>query len=725
VTPRPVRIELRGFRGWTEGAFELDRDLTVIVGPNGCGKSSAVNALEWCLFGRDAELKASGIDERADWEVAHLDERGVAGDVEVRLALETGEGTARLVRRRPAGAKPRDEDDFSVELPDESVLRGVEAVQWMGAAGLPEWGTWRRALCQHQETARARLTASGDRSTLLASLLGLETHESAREVLEGCKPGALVKEIDEEVGALERDLLARLARPAEEQEECERGLAALDLERERLRPTLALELARGLLERARALGAELGFAPELPDCESEHELPRVADWVARWPERAREAARVDARLRRASGLRAKLDAADQAVGPAEERWRQARDRAAGEVRARGDVATQERLLSEARKARDEAEAALRRDDAARALVRDAREVLRHAHDPEACPVCAARAPGLAARLEAELAAGGEQRHAALEDDCGERGARVEELERGLRATRELVQAEADARASLDRAHGALSEFLPAGHAASGRDPLAAARAELERLERDVRDLERGRRVLDDALRAHHADAERLRAVQRWREAVLRAERSADPTSSPAWRELQAALDAAAAFAADLEALGGMAREAQERASEEREREVNERLGDHYGRITGDEGAAGVRVRGKRTPKGLTFDLEDARGKRVLATLNQAALNSVSLALLLAQAEERARAGRAAFVVLDEPGQSLDDEHQAGLARAIEHLAAICPVIVATPPGALAERLVEGREPSRRVLKLAPRDPGEPRRGARIESREER
>ena len=52
---RLVRLSIRNFRGWREGIVPLDRPLTILVGENRRGKSSTVNAIEWCLFGREIE----------------------------------------------------------------------------------------------------------------------------------------------------------------------------------------------------------------------------------------------------------------------------------------------------------------------------------------------------------------------------------------------------------------------------------------------------------------------------------------------------------------------------------------------------------------------------------------------------------------------------------------------------------------------------------------------
>ena len=123
-----------------------------------------------------------------------------------------------------------------------------------------------------------------------------------------------------------------------------------------------------------------------------------------------------------------------------------------------------------------------------------------------------------------------------------------------------------------------------------------------------------------------------------------------------------------------------------------------------------------------TPKRLEYRLEDRSGRPAVPVLNQASINAVSLALLFAQAEERARAGGLALVLLDDPAQSLDAERQAGLARAIERLSRTCSVLVTTTPAPLVDRVRDFVATPRRLMHLAPRDTTA---GARIERTDER
>jgi len=510
--------------------------------------------------------------------------------------------------------------------------------------------------------------------------------------------------------------------PSEELYDSERKLEALGLERARLSPALGVEIGRAALARARALAERLSIRAEIPACENEADEPDVKKWADAWIPQVRKEARASERLASASKRRAKLASELEQLEPSEERWRKAKAALETDARERGDAAAQKGLLAETERAIEAAEASLRSENRTLALLRDTLEVLRAGPHGDQCPVCDTRVDGLAARLETTVRKGTGERLAALTAERERARERRASLEKSVRAAEKLAAEEKETRKVAEGRRESLAALVSPGRLDGGADLLAAARAEDEALASEIAGLEASVSSLDAELEEHRRDQERLRELARWRAAAKRAQQRADLTSSPEWKTFQEAVDAAAAFAADLDALGAMARVAQEERSASREAEVNRSLAEFVALIAGEGAGLDVRVRVKRTPKGLSYDVEDGDGGRAISILNQASLNAISLALLFAQAEDRARAGLPTMVVLDDPDQSLDDEHRAGLARAVERVARACPVIVAATPGKLAERLMSHVAVPRRALRLGPRDP---ERGVRIESQEER
>ena len=720
---RPLRLSIRNFRGWLEGEVPLDRPVTLLVGENRRGKSSTVNAIEWCLYGREVEKKASGIDERADWEVEH---RG-PGDlgVEVALTLAFEDGQARIVRRRKHDAGAREEDELAVELVDGRRLVQSEAQAWMREHKLPDWETWRRACCQHQEALRGRLTVADDRSAIVSSLLGMDEYDRLHRILKDQQPGKLIDGLDYELAELEKVVLYRLRAPSEELYESERRLEALGIERARLSSALAVEIGRGAVERARELAGRLGLQPVFPAGASEADEPELRKWADGWIAFVRKESRISERLQLATKRRAKLAAEIGELQPGEERWKKARELLESAQKEKGDEATQKKLLAECEAKVAQAEAALRAENKTLALLREAAEVLRGGHEPDQCPVCDSKVPGLAARIDSTVRKGTGERLAALAVERDAARDRRESLEKSIREIGKLGLEEKESRKAIEGRRSSLQALVSPARLDGGADLAAAARAEEESLAAEISGLEAAVSSLDAELEEHRRDVERLRELSKWRTAAKRAQQRADLAGSPEWKVFQEAVDAAAAFAADLDAMGAMAREIQEDRSAAREAEVNRTLGEYGALITGSaapDSGIDVRVKVKRTPKGISYDVEDSGGGRALSILNQASLNAISLAMLFAQAEERARLDLFSMVVLDDPDQSLDEEHQAGLARAVERIAKSSPVVVAATPGRFVERMMSHVALPRRVIRLAARDP---KGGVRIESQEER
>src|SRR5439155_25647312 len=102
------------------------RPLTLFFGENNQGKSSAVNGLEWALYGDECCGKDTGIRERIGWEIPnrHLDSSGVF----VELELTNGGGTY-TVRRSltPRGRRGGMQEELTLFQPDGTELTGNEA----------------------------------------------------------------------------------------------------------------------------------------------------------------------------------------------------------------------------------------------------------------------------------------------------------------------------------------------------------------------------------------------------------------------------------------------------------------------------------------------------------------------------------------------------------------------------------------------------------------------
>ena len=87
------RLRLVGFKSFVEpGEFVIERGLTGVVGPNGCGKSNLVEALRW-VMGENSykNMRASGMD---DVIFSGSGNRPARNTAEVGLYLDNSDRTA-------------------------------------------------------------------------------------------------------------------------------------------------------------------------------------------------------------------------------------------------------------------------------------------------------------------------------------------------------------------------------------------------------------------------------------------------------------------------------------------------------------------------------------------------------------------------------------------------------------------------------------------------------
>jgi DNA repair exonuclease SbcCD ATPase subunit len=680
----PVALLSENFRGLGgEHTLDLDRDLTVLVGNNGSGKSSLLVAVEWCLFGSEAARKSdSGIAERGDWALAH---DGARGDVRVTLELAFEGGRARLTRRRAAAAKAREEDEVRLELPGEEPLRGKEVQDWLLWNHLPDWKLWKRSFCQHQELSRTRVTDEADRSTAIAGMLGLDEYRQVSDELKKLKVKKLEQRATEALAELGKEQQRALERPGQ-------ALRDLEGQLERL-GVAAAQAGDAELDRRRTMFlASAGKVATKLGVDGSG-IPRdsgpTADllvWAQTWRAELRRKIEALSKERGALSTRVEtLQSSVEALKPArraEADATSARQRLATELGSLEGLLAQREVLAKQRAGLEDED---RRRDALGKLLRDALQVVKGTPAPCPCPLCGQDRNDLHGVIQEKLEAHGPDALKSQFDEIEARDGRLREHVEQLRNADSAYQA---ARSLVRSLEETVRGQLPAGTGEGAcNDALLGSWRE------EARELRERCDAGEQHIAEQRDDLEILDLLAKLRDARARANTTAGELSqTPQFKELQRLIDEAAGLASDLEALGAMARKLEGDRSDERIAAVNESIDGYFSTITGGWERGHVRVLPKRTATKIAYQLVDEQGRAVTSVLNQAAFNALSLAALLASAQSRARLGLPQFLVLDDPGQSLDEAHEAGLARAIATFACFAPVLVATFPGTLADAL---------------------------------
>ncbi|MCA8971114.1 MAG: AAA family ATPase [Planctomycetes bacterium] len=735
MTMRLLGLEVRDVRGIRELALDLDADIVVLRGENGEGKSSILQAIEWCLYGERMEKKTgSGITARVAFEITRRSSS--TASVELRFALrqsrDAPDVTRRIVtvRRRRDGANesfecreevhtthiertpkpdgPRQGNLFATPEPatpkrtstvDASEFVDADAEARLCELGFPAWEEWRRAFCQHQEDPRHAILDSNDRSAALASLLGLDAWTRLRDRIESLAPRRYLTQLD----SVEAKVGEDFERLMSSKDDAAAALRKSLVDRGVVVDRAASQVADDVRARLHRLGLDIGGPLGLPPAPKVTEREAFRTWMRSFASSALRAAadstansdrieRRDTLTRDLRSLRASSARLERAV-----------TRQTEHARRHDDAARIAARCEEIRAELAEREVALRRENARVALLHDARAFLRErTSESLGCPLCEHDAPDLALRIERELARSSGSATEELQQSIGRLGSELEACEALLAENRTLSLEVEAAKQDDDVARSRLSLLLELG---PEDDPFGAAEAELREMDAEITG-SRGRMdAIEEQLAGFRLEVDALADLERLALAEQRNTSRIDPDGLASRAAFEQALDAASEFATDLDVLARFARDEQATASALRLREVEEDFGRFTALVLPEAKSRQHRIVQKGTAQQLRYDIVDEADKSALAIANQATLSAISFALLFARAESRAASGVPAFVVLDDPAQSLDAKHAEGLAMAIRELSERCPILVASASGPLVDALTGHA----RVYQLAPFD----------------
>jgi hypothetical protein len=668
-------VEIEGFRGFRDRQrIELAASVVIMAGPNGTGKTSVFDALQWLLLGSLERLEPL----RARRNTEHIANafRGDAPAV-VTARLKIREAEVEVERRG------RYEGGILEWRDNNGVLRGQDAERRLAAALLPDGddpASLRRlvmtsALLQQDVVREVLEDKPGDRYQHLASLLGVND-VNAFEVAARRRADRFA-----EAGRVARAHATRIEqqhRGARERVESLRAQQAAASDTARARQELSQRLLphRNVLRLSFELPAAVADALLLQTNVRDigDELARVQSGAEELQERTAVSRAVDA-----SEIQAATDAVQKAV-----------------------VAT-----TNARRLHQEAEdaftAASTRAEGLASLATVALPLL-----GERCPVCAQTI------VQHDV-----EQH--LRELIERGGADLPELDvKRQQARQATARAEAEEREAKERLESLRRQQAIESQLVAGRDQLLAQiRTVTGRAKELGIDLLLGKELESVDAEALAETIESLRTL--WRVAgdlatVLRALPAGDEIAAADGEllRLQTALKEARARASDASAREEQAKTLQRAATraatgvaQARFRELAPLIADIYSRLDPHpvfkalDFALGVyRERGEARP--VVRDVDETVEAEPLIVFSSSQANVAALSVFLALGWA-AGIDAMPFVLLDDPLQSLDDVNALGFADLCRHVRQQRQLIVSTHDRRLAALLER---------KLAPRTTGE-------------
>ena len=701
-----ARLTARGFRGFAgEREFEFDKPVVILFGENHRGKSSTLNAVEWCLFGDQCVGKKTGIPERLDWEVPnrHMPDRVVAVEAE----FKSSDGTC-VVRREMTGTGRRTAGTVTLTLPDGTRLDGDDAERRLNAVFRSSFRDFMTTVYQHQEAIRAILTAEPrERNDAIDRLLGLSEY---RELLKGIRAAELEKaqrtmdsefehfrtRVKDRIDTYEKETKEQKSRAMAE------GIPEVDITEEG-----ALRWAKKILEVIHSLAQDLHVADlQVPEPHSYDEILEFREWAknqtdnlwARSPDVEKQET-----LAKEQRHLATLKGNYEAANARETNAQQQRD---AFVRDNGDEPTLAKRAADEQTRVSELDEEMREVNRRAKLVDEAIGYLRGAPTDTAmqrCPLCFNEVPNLLSHLEKEWEEKISKEVAELQR---QREAHSSEIGRLDTLRGQLAKLEKD----LDEARSDMKTCVSQVASVLGReigkkdDPgalmntsLGEIASELERIGQAIEEKRpRIRGVYDQLAKLRRIDEtvnyEKKRAV---------VERLWETEEFAALDEIR---DEAARLVEDVQAIRGCLAAASREEAENKIEDAGTALDENFRRMTNHPAIPGLVMEvTEDTRSGLnSYAFRSKEGTDPTRILSQGDLNCLALSLFLGLASATRDTQPFAFLMLDDPAQSLGSEAKQQLVGVLEDVAAWRKLIVSTPDDELRELLMANITKSKAV-----------------------
>jgi DNA repair exonuclease SbcCD ATPase subunit len=682
-----TRLKVRGFRGFVdEQEFVLDRPVVLLCGENHRGKSSTLNALEWCLFGDECVGKKTGIPERLGWEIAN---RYVPQDVAVTAEFN-GPGGRYLVRRELARVERRTAGIVTLTLPDGTDLHSEEAERGLYRLFRSSFQDFMTTVYQHQEAIRAVLTEEPrQRNEAIDRLLGLSQYRELLRGIEGADLEKTQKTMDsgfENLRVRAEQSIRTLANLIKEEiaKASEKGIREEDItERE------ALRRAANIGESVTSLAQELGIA------ELELATPTLYEQVVEFRERAKEqidglwAQAPDVRKQEAlakkqqelASLRGKYDSAKAE----ETKTNQGRD---AFVQEHGDETALQTAIEGHQQSASQLEEAIRKVSAKANLVREAIQYLETATvgtGAGRCPLCDSEAPDLLTHLKMEWQERIEKQVADLER---QRQSHASEVER----YRSLKQQLENLRRILEIARSDLEACITQVATVLGReigrdeDPSVLLNARLTEIASELeairRAIEQKRSKISDIYEelANLRTIDEISGHQRKRAAIERIWETEE------FAELSRLRDGASQLVEHAKAIRGALAAASQEEAKGRISAAGAALDNYFRRLANHPAIPGLLMDvAEDRRSGLnSYSFRGKDGTDPTPILSLGDLNCLALSLFLGLAEAMGETQPFAFLIMDDPTQGLGPEMKQQLVDVLEDIADSRHLIISTP-----------------------------------------
>ena len=703
-------LRVEGFRGFPKKSndFEFTTPAVLLHGDNHQGKSSVLNAIEWCLYGEQCVGQKSGIRERVGgWEIVNR----TAPKASVELAIETDEGIMTIKRVEVKGKGKRGRT-VEVTLPDGSIKEGDEAEQEVIRLIRLSFKDFATTVYQHQETIRAIIVQTpSDRSDAIDRLLGLSDY---RNILDGIKKSKIAdvqKELANQFDNFQT-LIEQTLRIRQEELERKKGKAVdSGLDENQLNEHKLLEVANNVQTQIGEFASELAItaAPissptnwkgaQTFTAEATKEVDRL------WSESpdVKKQSELNSKRTEADTIKASYEKQKQVVLTAEEELQKLEHGSHNKI---------DEGVKAAQKDIDAVDNEIRQLSPKAKLVEEGITLLETAaptYGTDVCPLCGKTVPNLLDHLKKEWTERIEGEVRDLKTRRSELEERKTELE-GLRAKHELltknvVEAKEQLKASVDKA----AEFL--GKELTDRDdPVALLGKEIAEIDDHLKKIEDAIKDKRETLSRISKSLNKLNLLYEVLELEDKISGIQKVEDTNEYKEQSEIRDKVATLVGDIEMLGKTIRDCIREQAENKMKAAAGAIDGYFRKIVENPAIQKLDVKIEEDVRtgGNSYTFHDQHGEELSPVLSQGDLNALALSMFLGLVEAYSHPIR--FIMMDDPSQSLGTPQKKRLVEVIDEVCENRNLLVSTMDSELQDFLQSGLTKAKTIYEFSKWDP---------------
>jgi DNA repair exonuclease SbcCD ATPase subunit len=695
------KIEIEGFRGFTQKTpIEFENPIILLYGGNHQGKSSVLNAIEWCLYGDDCIGEKSGIRERVGtgetaWRVVNDN----SDKAQVKMEIEGDQGNFSITRAEAKG-KGKKGKSIRISLPEGIEKEADEAEQELAKLLRLSFKDFESTVYQHQETIHDFIIQKpSEQSDALDRLLGLVDY---RNILDGIKKSDISKvqkEIVEEFNKFQIRVQEAIKQRQKDLDDKKDKIKEKGLNGEELNEKKLFEIAELTIKEvdgfARLLGLEPKAVSSLSDWKNTHsfmaninsecyrlwaESPEIKEQTEKQEKRSRLVSlksNYETQFQNAKAKLKELQDFEKENGKRDEL----------EDKIKKTIEDIENIDKEIKRITPKAK-----------LIKEGISILKEALPPEAniCPLCGEKKPNLLVHLQKEW----EEKIEAKVKELNNQRANLEQTKTGFeRLIKGHIRLDEDAQKEKERLDGSvdsISKFLQRG-LTERDDPPAILYKEIEKINSRLKEIEDAIKSKREKIDSIYRKTETMNLLYEILLLKNKIEEIEQIKNTDAYQKQEKIRDQISKLVGYVEQITEKIKSCMKMEAEEKIGSAKDAIDRFFRKITSNPAFQRLNIRVEVDPKtgGNYYVFEDQDGKRPIPILSQGDLNSLALSIFLGLAKTTEGSHSLGIILIDDPSQSLDSQQKARLIEPLNELANVKDIIISTMDDELHE-LLKGR-----------------------------